>query len=78
MYETLCKFYEKNKNKNWKTWLMYNNTFGKPGKQGLVGTLKFLNQEDEGEGKDMLLVFKMSQYINYLVNHESSVMKGLK
>ena len=81
MYETLCKFYEKNKNKNWKTWLMYNNTFGKPGKQGLVGTLKFINQEgegkDEGKDKDMLLVFKMSQYINYLVNHESSVMKGL-
>lgn len=40
----------------------------KPGKQGFVGIL-------EKDGKDY--VFKMSQYINYLIHHESIVMQGL-
>ena len=40
----------------------------KPGKQGFVGILK---------KKEKRYVFKISQYINYLIRHESSVMKGL-
>lgn len=67
-YTTQVKFYQDNKNKEWKEWLEFETTFEKPGKQGLVGILK---------NKDHKFVFKISQYINYLAEHEYSVMKGL-
>lgn len=43
-------------------------TFRKQGKQGLVGLV---------EKDDTKVVFKISQYINHLVQHEYTIMKGL-
>ena len=69
-YEQLLSYYEKNKDRPWKEWLSFNQTFEKPGKQGVVGLFSHLE-------KDSHYVFKMSQYINYLIQHETTVMKGL-
>lgn len=70
--EEITKYYEQNKEKSWKEWLSFDSLFKNPGKQGIVGLFKlnngFLNTK---------IVFKISQYINYLVHHEFSVMKGL-
>jgi hypothetical protein len=69
-YEKLLTHYAENKDKPWKKWLEFNTTFAKPGKQGLVGLLK----SREGQ---LDYVFKLSQYINYLVQHENEIMRGL-
>jgi hypothetical protein len=66
----IIDIYEDNKDKNWKEWLEYEETFDKPGKQGLVGVLKIKNTEYN-------CIFKISQYLNYLVEHEYSVMNSL-
>ena len=63
-YKNLLLQYNKNKNKNWKKWLKFLKTFDKPGKQGLVGIMKVMGY------KNTSYVFKLSQYINYLVQHE--------
>ena len=65
------KFFIKNKNKEWHEWLEFDTTFDKPGKQGLVGLLKLK------EDNNIKYIFKISQTINYLVEHESTVMDGL-
>jgi hypothetical protein len=70
-YDKLLHTFTENKNKIWSDWLDFDKNFDKPGKQGLVGLLKL--KEDE----DFKYVFKISQYINYLVEHESIVMGGL-
>ena len=62
--------FQTNKDLPWQDWLEYITTFDKPGKQGLVGLMK--SKKD-----DAVYVFKISQYINYLVQHEITVMKGL-
>jgi hypothetical protein len=72
-YSELVSYYEANKSKNWNEWLSFDTVFDKPGKQGLVGLLDLKNKE----GKKRKYVFKISQYINYLIHHESIVMKGL-
>lgn len=69
-YNELVSYYEKNKDKPISEWLKFDCMFEKPGKQGLVGLFETL----EGDNK---MVFKISQYINYLVHHESIVMKSL-
>lgn len=92
-YGELVSTYEKNKNKNWKEWLNFDKIFDKPGKQGLVGLLSIKTDDTESnnsfstvegtisetnsEIKDKQIIFKMSQYINYLIQHESTVMGGL-
>ena len=74
-FNHLVEYFNKHKDKSWRQWLEFDRTFDKPGKQGLVGLLKPIN---EIEGKNSLkFVFKISQYINYLVQHEYTVMKGL-
>lgn len=62
--------YESNKKNPWKDWLEFYCVFDRPGKQGLVGLFKSKSEESK-------YVFKISQYINYLVQHESIVMNGL-
>ena len=62
--------FQTNKDLPWQDWLEYITTFDKPGKQGLVGLMK--SKKD-----DAVYVFKISQYINYLVQHELTVMRGL-
>jgi hypothetical protein len=63
------EMYNTNKHKDWKKWLEYKNILNNQGKQGIVGILKDKNDDE--------YVFKMSQYINYLAEHESIIMKGL-
>ena len=69
-YKELDIIYNENKDKPWNEWLEFHKTFEKPGKQGLVGLFKVKN-------KDLFFVFKVSQYINHLAQHEISIMKGL-
>ncbi len=57
--------------KDWKKWLKFHCVFEKPGKQGIVGLFK------RRDGSDKKIVFKISQYINYLVHHEFTVMNSL-
>lgn len=71
IHDQLLCYYEKNKDRPWREWLFFDQIFEKPGKQGVVG---LFSQLDKDAPK---YVFKMSQYINYLVQHESTVMKGL-
>lgn len=72
-YNELLEFYKENKNRPWKEWLSFDKMFDKPGKQGLVGLLKLKTKE----GDNKKYVFKISQYINYLVHHENAIMKAL-
>ena len=76
-YDKLLKYFNTNKEKYWKEWLRFDKTFEKPGKQGLVGLFEPLTPILNDKGNSIKIVFKMSQYINYLVQHEYSVMKGL-
>ena len=71
-FSNLVEYYNQNKDKNFHEWLEFDQTFKNPGKQGLVGLLN--STKKIGNNK---FVFKVSQYINYLVQHEYTVMKGL-
>jgi len=62
---------EKNKELPWNEWLEFDQSFDNAGKQGLVGLFKV-------KGTNKKIIFKISQYINYLATHEFSVMTGLK
>ncbi len=70
-YDELVSYYEENKHRPWQEWLSFDTAFDKPGKQGLVGLLK------PTTGSARRYVFKISQYINYLAQHEGTVMQGL-
>ena len=70
-YTDLVSYYKQNQDKNWKEWLLFDQVFNKPGKQGLVGLLS-----DKTTPKNKY-IFKVSQYINYLIQHEFVVMTGL-
>lgn len=69
-YKNNLSIFKENCTKDINEWLEYVNTFSR-GKQGLVGLLKLK------ENSNVQYVFKVSQYINYLVEHESIIMKGL-
>jgi hypothetical protein len=69
-YQKILKKFKNNQENNWKEWLEFYKIFDKPGKQGLVGLLKLKNNNTD-------CVFKISQYINFLIEHESLVMKSL-
>ena len=68
----LIEYYEKNKDKPIQDWLEFDSIFEKSGKQGLLGLFKTKTDQP------ILCVFKFSQYINYLVYHELTVLQGLK
>lgn len=69
-YNSLIKCYEENKDKPINDWLTFDKVLDKPGKQGIVGLFKNKNGDE--------FIFKISQYINYLVYHELIIMQGLK
>ena len=69
-YDEVKKIVQSSINKPFDEWLEFVETFKNPGKQGLVGLLKI-------KGTDHLIVFKVSQYINYLAQHEGVVMGSL-
>ena len=71
-YDQLRLDYSENKDKPWEEWLEFSTTFPKPGKQGLVG---LLNSKSKRTTEPY--IFKISQYINYLVQHEDTIMSGL-
>lgn len=71
-FNRLVEYYEKHLSKPWYEWLKVVTTFPRPGKQGLVGLMTDKNEED-----GIVYVFKVSQYINYLVQHEFAIMKSL-
>lgn len=68
--DSLRKKCKENTDNPYDTWLTYENVFSTQGKQGIVGTMTT---------KDRLgqMVFKVSQGIDYEIEHESIVMEGL-
>lgn len=70
-FDKLKEYYDKNCDKPWHEWLEVKSIFPNPGKQGLVGLM--VAKKD----KSKLYVFKISQYINYLTQHELTVMSAL-
>jgi len=75
-FQLLLDLYNKNKNKSWNDWLIFNTIFNKSSKQGLVGLLE-IQQNKSNKIKSNKIVFKISRYINYLIEHESTIMYGL-
>ena len=73
-YNKIVKFFEKNKSRPMNEWLHFDGLVTKPGKQGIVGLFRLKNEEFKNEK----IIFKMSQYINYLTFSELTVMQGLK
>ena len=74
-YNKLISYYEKYQNKPFDYWLEFDKTL-KPGKQGIVGLLNL--KKKSGSSEELQYIFKFSQYINYLIQHEGVVMKGLR
>ena len=75
-YYDMLSIYKDNKHRPYDIWLEHRETFKNSGKQGIVGILsikdEFKVKEDNPD-----LIYKMSQYINYLIQHESSIMNDL-
>jgi hypothetical protein len=70
-FNRLVTYYQKNKDRPWEEWLEVKQIFPRPGKQGLVGLMSAKHD------KSLLYVFKISQSINYLIQHELGVMNSL-
>jgi len=70
-FKKIQMLFDKNSNKRWEEWLKFENIF-KPGKQGIVGLFSVIGDEE------LKIVFKLSQYVNYLVLHENIISTGLK
>ena len=71
------EYYEANRTRPMTEWLRFETTFDNPGKQGLVGLLSLQGDACPPHMKGTKIVFKISQYINHLVQHEYTVMKSL-
>ena len=69
-YKDILNIVSKNENSEYREWLNFIKVLDKPGKQGVVGLFEIKNTKYE-------IIFKISQYINYLVFHELQVMNGL-
>lgn len=70
-FKKLVTYYEKNKHLPPEDWLKVIKIFPHPGKQGLVGLMSAKDDDS------IVYVFKISQSINYLVQHELAVMTSL-
>jgi hypothetical protein len=70
-FNRIVAYYQKNKDRPWSEWLELKKIFPHPGKQGLVGLMS------AKQDSDIVYVFKISQYINYLIPHELTVMNSL-
>jgi hypothetical protein len=71
-YDELQKYFDEHKDKPWDEWLEVDESFRKAGKQGVVGLLKPTLVNMVGK-----YIFKVSQNLDYLMEHEGSVMEGL-
>jgi len=67
---TIQKYFNKNTNKKLLEWVDFKKLF-KCGKQGISGILTIKNTNID-------IVFKISKYINYLIQHEYTIMKSLQ
>jgi hypothetical protein len=70
-FNKLLAYYDCNKDKDWNEWLVVQKIFPRPGKQGLVGLMSAKDDDS------IVFVFKISQYINHLVQHEFTIMDSL-
>jgi hypothetical protein len=70
-FNNVLSYYNKNKDKKWDEWLTVKKIFPKHGKQGIVGLMVGKNDDS------IIYIFKISQYLNHLVNHEYTVMSSL-
>jgi hypothetical protein len=70
-YNLFVDYYETNKEKPIEEWLVFDGMINKPSKQGVVGLFKTKDGNHQ-------CIFKISQYINYLVYHELVIMQGLQ
>jgi hypothetical protein len=70
-FAKLQNIFEKNKNRDPNKWLSLKSFFPRLGKQGVVGIFNVLEDENTS------LVFKYSQYINYLIQHEYCIGEDL-
>jgi hypothetical protein len=69
-FNNITDLFELNKNKSWDEWLEVSKIF-KSGKQGITGIFKVKNNPK------IEYVFKISQFVNYLVNHEGIILNSL-
>ena len=77
-YNDLLLYYDENKEKDFNEWLNHESTLKKLGKQGIVGLLntnKIIESIENNETKKIF--FKMSQYNDNLIQHESIILEGL-
>ena len=70
-YNELISYFEKNVDKPWEEWLVFDKLLDKQGKQGQVGM--FISKTDS----KLQYIFKISQCLNFLVYHEIKIMQGL-
>jgi hypothetical protein len=86
-FAKLQNIFEKNKDNNPNKWLSLKSFFPRLGKQGVVGVFNVLEDEETTSHEDAhpirrcfattSLVFKYSQYINYLIQHEYCIGEDL-
>ena len=74
-HDNILQTFENNKSSIWNSWLSIKNILPRPGKQGLVG---LLNIDTDKTDEKQIIVFKLSQYIDYLVFHEYQILDSLK
>lgn len=75
--EIMLEFFKNNLKKSYNklpSFFKHSTTFPKSGKQGVLGTLKLGSNEKGGERE---IVYKMSQYFNFVIEQENAVMKSL-
>ena len=68
-YKKICQVFDENKKKKWYDWLKLKQVFPKLGKQGIVGIME--------TDYNLQMVFKISQDINYVIEHEYLIMQSL-
>jgi len=71
-YNEILLYINSNTDRDWNDWLEFDTIFNKPGKQGFVGLFRL--KED---AQNRRVIFKISQYMDNLIKHESVIMNGL-
>lgn len=70
-YSKILESFKQNKDKDLFEWVKLESFFPKQGKQGITGIFSLKDDPKK------LMIFKVSQYLNYTPIHESLVMNGL-
>ena len=72
-FDEIQSFFKENNITGFSDNFKFKKNFKRSGKQGIVGLFEYISPEN----KKTYIVFKLSLYINYLVEHESKIMKDL-